>query len=268
MSVGISLRRPVLACAAATTAAIALTACTSGGEAPGESPSTSPATSPSADSGGDDGSTPGEGGPTPYEADESFDEPQQQELTAARAKKALPSRGDMPDRTWLTDISTFSDTPRVYDPAECAAIELNTPSARSFEKKHRSVEEAARFSQSDADGDGIIAVYVESFSQPYPLAYFDEAGEALASCGKFSWSKDGHSSSNTASSISLPLLGDRSFGVRIGSAEFDHRTDRLYVRSGHNLITVMRQSSKDDPYDERLLDKYAQAVLDNLEKSS
>lgn len=198
---------------------------------------------------------------------ESFDEPQQRELTAAQAKGALPTREDMPDSTWKVDTSTFSDAAPTYEPAECAAVELNSTDARTFEEKHRKVDEAARFSRSKADGDGIIAVFVESYAQPYPLAYFDEAGEELADCGEFSKTQANFTSESTATSISLPLLGERSYGVRIGST-FDHRTDRLYVRSGHNIITVMRQSSKDDPYDERLLEKYARAVLADLEKKS
>lgn len=197
----------------------------------------------------------------------SFDEPQQRELTAGRAKRALPTREDMPDETWQVDTTTFSDDPSTYEPAECAAVELSSTDARAFEGKHRTVEEDARFSRSEADGDGIIAVYVESYAQPYPLAYFDEAGEELADCDEFSKTQSNFTSESTAASISLPLLGERSYGVRIGSTH-DHRTDRLYVRSGHNVITVMRQSSKDDPYDERLLEKYARAVLADLEKTS
>lgn len=227
---------------------ILLTACLPGGGEDPESPTGSSSSSSSSTT-------------------ESFDEPEQRELTAGRAQGALPTRADMPDETWQVDTSTFPDERPTYDPAECAAVELSSPGARSFEDKHRTVDEAARFSRSEADGDGIIAVYVESYAEPYPLAYFDEAGEALADCAEFTRTQGDFDSESTATGISLPLLGERSYGVRIGST-FDHRTDRLYVRSGHNVITVMRQSSKDDPYDERLLEKYARSVLTDLEKNS
>ena len=47
----------------------------------------------------------------------------------------------------------------------------------------------------------------------------------------------------------------------------DYHVDRLFVRSGHNLITVMILT-RDDDYDERLLEQYAQGVLTDLKKDS
>lgn len=244
-------RRRAAACSVALVTPFALAACLPGSGDPERTSGSSSSSSSSSST-----------------TTETFDEPQQRELTTAEAKAALPTRADMPDPTWKVDGSTFSDSPVTYEPDECAAVELNTRDARTFEEKNRRVDAAARFSRSDADGDGIIAVFVESYAQPYPLAYFDEAGEELADCGEFSRTQSKFTSESTATGISLPLLGERSYGVRIGSHTFDHRTDRLYVRSGHNVITVMRQSSKDDPYDERLLEKYARAVLADLEKKS
>lgn len=246
-------------CAAAA-AALTLTACLPGDNG-GEESSTS-----GSSTGSEGGEGSGDGGATPYEAtEESFAEPEQHQLTKAEAKKALPTRGDMPDKTWLTDTSTFSDSEETYDPKECAALEFDSASARAFRDTHRKVDESARFSQYQGDGGGIIATYVESHSTPYPLAYFDEAGESLSSCSEYTISRDGHTTTNEASAIPPPSLGERSFGVRISN--HDYHVDRLFVRSGHNLITVMILT-RDDDYDERLLEKYAQGVLTDLKKDS
>ena len=246
-------------CVAAAAATLTLTACLP--ESAGEEGPTSGSNN---GSGGEEAS--GDGGETPYESsEESFDEPEQRQLTRAEAKKALPSRRDMPDKTWLTDTSTFSDREETYDPEECAALEFDSASANGFRDKHRKVNESARFSQYRDDGGGIIATYVESHTTPYPLAYFDAAGESLASCSEYTISRGGHETTNEASARAPPSLGERACGVRISN--HDYHVDRLFVRSGHNLVTVMTLTHDDD-YDERLLEQYAQGVLTDLKKDS
>ena len=266
---GTSLRRRRgAACAAAALSALVLSACLPGDG--GDEESTGGATSSSSTKAEPSGGT-GEGGgdaPTPYEADE-FTEPQQRELTSQEAKKALPTRADMPDKNYVKDISDQDGEPWTYDPKECAAVEFASESARSFSDKHRSVREYARFGQSQADGGKFLGVWLHSYDEPYPLAYFDEAGKSLSECGKFtSISPRGHEFPKKTQAISAPQVDDaeRTFAVRIIGGRVN--TDRLYVRSGHNQITVMQQTPSDEPFDERLLTKHAEAVLADLKKGS
>lgn len=195
---------------------------------------------------------------------ESLDKPEQQQVDAETAKAALPTVEDMPDDEWLVDISTFSDDPITYDPAVCADVELGSQEARTFDDEHRTVNEPARFSKSLGNYNNLItATYVESFDAPYPTAFFDAAGEHVTDCGTYTWTKGGSSSTRHVQAISVPQLGDRSFGLRLTSDGGDDYTDRLYVRSGHNLITVMMLST-DEHYDGELMTQYAQGILDEL----
>ncbi|MDN5717410.1 MAG: hypothetical protein L0G89_09260, partial [Janibacter sp.] len=61
-------------------------------------------------------------------------------------------------------------------------------------------------------------------------------------------------------------MGDQSFGVRIGREQFDMAIDYLWVRSGHNLITVRMRTGYTQDNDKRLT-KYAQGVLDDLRRT-
>lgn len=258
-------------CAAAAASALALTACLPGSSGSEESSGSSSSSSDDADSDSSGDPADNGDGPTPYEADETetFDEPQQRELTAKEAERALPTREDMPDESYVQDVSEQRTERWTYDPPECAAVELATASATSFTAKHRTTREYARFSQSQVDGNGFLGVWISSHAAPYPLAYFDEAGESLAECAEFTTiSPQGHEFPKKTQAISAPRVEgtERVFAVRIiGSSS---NTDRLYARSGRNLITVMQTSAKGAPFDERLLTKHAQAVIDDLKKSA
>ncbi|KRE38812.1 hypothetical protein ASG73_00085 [Janibacter sp. Soil728] len=197
---------------------------------------------------------------------ETLDRPEQQQVDAATAKAALPTLEDMPDDGWAIDISTFGDDPVTYDPAVCADVELDSQEARTFEDQHRKVNEAARFSTPQSHGGLITATYVESFDAPYPTSLLDAAGEHVTDCATYTWTKNASSSTRHVKAISVPALGDRSFGLRLSSGESESYTDRLYVRSGHNLITVMTLS-KEETYDGTLMTKYAQDILDKLKKT-
>jgi len=243
------------ACAAAASA-LALTACLPGGDGSREGSSSSSSSSSPEPS---DSASTDEGGAS----EESFDAPEQRQLDAATAKKALPTAADLPDTTWRKISWSSDDSEVTYDPAACAAINFTSASADSYRDKHRTVEEFSVFSQSG--GNDLLYVSVESFDTPYPLAYFDEAGQDVAECGEYtSAAADGAEATYRASPVPPPSLGERSFGVRVAGAD---NQDFLYVRSGHTLVTVMRVTD-DDTYDERLLQKSAESVLDDLKKDS
>lgn len=224
---------------------------------------------------GDQGSTPPDEASDPgtitvtkdVEA-EALDRPEQQQIDKATARKALPTRADMPSKAWLVDISPASTYEPTYDPAECADVELGGSDAEKFRDEHRKVNEKARFSREKVNGGGIIATYVESYDEPYPHSIFDDAGAAIASCDDYTESNSaGPDSSYSAKAVSAPQIGDQTLAVRITSRDHDFYVDRMYVRSGHNLITVMTLGYDKD-YDGKLMQDYAQGILDDLEKAT
>ena len=241
----------LLAPAAAVVGALGLVAC--GGSDDPQPPMSSSAASSSAQAGEE--TTP-----------EMLDKPEQQQVDAATAKAALPTIEDMPDDGWGIDISTFSDEPITFDPAVCADVELASQVARTFDDEHRKVDEAARFSTPQSRGGLITATYVDSFDAPFPTSILDAAGEHVTDCATYTWTKSGSTSTRHVKAISVPPLGDRSFGVRLWSDGSDSFTDRLYVRSGHNLVTVMTLS-REDTYDGALMTKYASDILDKLKET-
>lgn len=234
--------RPVVT---ALTVALALGACL---------PADGEGSSPSSSSGGSAGSS-----------TESFDEPHQRELTKERARSALPTLEDAPEG-YLPNRSS-STAEWTFDPESCAAVELDSPSARAFHEKHRTVHEHAAFSR---DGtNSYIGVWLSSHDEPYPLAYFDDAGEMLSECERYTKTDDtGFSMTTETTTLSAPHVdgADRVLAVRLKGRSAN--TDRLYVRSGHNRILVTQQSSSGDPFDERLLTEHAHAVIDDLKKDS
>ena len=198
---------------------------------------------------------------------EALDRPEQQQIDKATARKALPTRADMPSKDWLVDISPASTYEPTYDPAECADVELAGSDAKKFRDEHRKVNEKARFSREKVNGGGIIATYVESYDEPYPHSIFDDAGAAIASCDDYTESNNaGPDSSYSAKAISTPQIGDQTLAVRITSRDHDSYVDRMYVRSGHNLISVRMTTTwrMDNDQD---LDTYAQGVIDELKKT-
>lgn len=248
---GSLLLRRSSVCAAALCGSFLIGACLPGGGSADKTRSTSPSSTlePTSED--------GEGGET-----ETFDAPEQQEVDRRTARRALPTASDLPGTGWRKITWAHSDTTSTYDPPECAALGFGSESAESYREKHRSVSESAAFSRSGAGDGGMVEVYLESYGTPYPLAYFDEAGESLTACAEYTVGGD---VTYTASAIPPPLLGERAFGVRI-SAAGRHR-DLLFVRSGHNLIHVAHTTTA-ETYDERFLEKYAEGALEELEKNS
>ncbi|UUZ45060.1 hypothetical protein LP422_01565 [Janibacter limosus] len=118
----------------------------------------------------------------------------------------------MPDDGWGVDISTFSDEPITFDPAVCADVELASQVARTFDDEHRKVDEAARFSTPQSRGGLITATYVDSFDAPFPTSILDAAGGARHGLRHVHWTKSGSTSTRHVKAISVPPLGDRSFG--------------------------------------------------------
>lgn len=199
---------------------------------------------------------------------EALDRPEQQQIDKATARKALPTRADMPSKAWLVDISPASTYEATYDPAKCADIELAGSPAKKFREEHRKVNEKARFSRERVNGGGIIATYVESYDEPYPTSIFDDAGAAIATCDEYTESNpSGPDSGYSAKAVTAPQLGDQTLAVRITSRRHAFYVDRMYVRSGHNLITVM-VLDYDKDYDGKLMQEYAQGILDDLKKAT
>ena len=197
---------------------------------------------------------------------EVLDKPEQQQVDATTAQEALPTLDDMPDDGWAIDSSTFSDAPISYEPAECADVEFDSQAANAFTDEHRVVREQARFSKYIGDGNLITATYIESHDEPYPTSLLDAAGQHVTDCGTYTHTQNDYTTTRHVEAISVPPLGDRSFGLRLTSDGLNSYTDRLYVRSGHNLIIVM-VLSREETYDGELMTSYAEDILEELKTS-
>ena len=244
-------------------AALTLTACLPGDDGPDEhAGSSSPSSSSESESGRGSPTSPSSSEAVP---EESFDAPEQQEVDKATAKKALTTAKDVPDKTWRLINWRANESASTYDPKKCAAIEFTSDSAESYQDKHRTTYEYVHYSDKTSSGD-MLHVSLESFDTPYPLAYFDQAGQSVSACSKYTVSSGETTSEYSASPVPAPPLGERSLGVRITGVH-DDNVDLLYVRSGHNLITVVRYTD-DTSYDERLLKRYATTVITDLKKAS
>lgn len=218
---------------------------------------------------GDDGPTPGTTVTVTSEATrEALDKPEQQQVDKATARKALPTVKDMPEGPWGPSRVVKDTDPSDYEPAVCAAVELDSQEARTLREDHRKVSEEARYSAFVDDENRIIATYLDSYDIPVPASLLDAAGEHVTECAPYDEKRpSGSSSTKTATPITTEAIGDQSFGVRISINDGDSHVDRLYVRSGHNLITVM-VLTHEDAYDGKLMTTYAQGILDDLKKTS
>lgn len=198
---------------------------------------------------------------------EVLDKPEQQQVDATQAKAALPKATDLTGSGWATSVLINHGSKTTYEPAVCADVEFDSQEAHAVADEHRTVREEARYQRQHNGDTEITATYLSSHDQPYPLSILDAAGQHVTDCASYSWTSSGFSSERRVVPISTPQLGDRSFGLRLSSGEAGGSyVDRLYVRSGHNLITVM-VSTHNEKYDGTLMTKYAQDILDRLKKT-
>lgn len=197
--------------------------------------------------------------------------PEHEQLTTAQIRAALPTARDVPDvfRLDARGFDTSSVSTRTTDPASCLALYMTTDDQQDFTKDHGVADGGVRFTRNPEEpGSPSISVGVWSHDEAYPRRFFDEAGAALGECTEFSSSSsEGAAAAEwKAAAIPTPTLGDQSFGVRIGSGDIDLAIDYLWVRSGHNLITVRMRTGYTQDNDKRLT-KYAQGVLDDLRRT-
>ncbi|QBF47342.1 hypothetical protein [Janibacter limosus] len=199
--------------------------------------------------------------PTPSPADG----PEQRRLTAAEVKAALPGKDEGPYPASDREIDPTRQSTAVTDPESCLALELDTPEMRTFKKEHMVAGGGQIYLQPQDFAAPQMSVTLWSHDEVYPQRFFDEAGAALAECGTLASGDSPDDSLNDlqATSIPTPAMGDQSFGVRIGREEFDMAVDYLWVRSGHNLISVRMRTGYTQSNDKRLA-TYAQGVLDEL----
>lgn len=236
---------------AAAALALSLAAC--GGDAPPPTePSTVTVTQP------------------PTTTDEA-DKPEQRQLTAQQIKAALPSQDEAPEG-YPEDPRGFDasrESTRSADPEACLALYMSTPKMAEFRKKHVVEGQGVRYTRKQSRGNPpSISIAVWTFDEAYPKAFFDTAGATLSDCAtyKTAASPDSAQVSSSATAIPTPTLGDQSFGVRLGHPEMDLGVDYLWVRSGHNLISVRMLTTYRMDNDQEL-EKYAQGVLDDLKKT-
>ncbi|KRE38815.1 hypothetical protein ASG73_00100 [Janibacter sp. Soil728] len=202
--------------------------------------------------------------PTPSEADG----PEQRQLTAKEVTAALPGKDEGPYPASDREFDPNARSTAATDPEPCLALVLDTPEMRTFKQEHMVAGGGQIYLQPQDFAAPQMAVILWSHDEVYPKRFFDEAGAALAECTTHASADspdDAMGDDWQATSIPTPAMGDQSFGVRIGREQFDMAIDYLWVRSGHNLITVRMRTGYTQSNDKRLA-KYAQGVLDELEK--
>ena len=174
---------------------------------------------------------------------EVADAPEQQELTAKKLKAALPTLEEAP-AGFVKHPDGFDaalKSKRTTDPETCLAAYFDTPEIREWRDKHVSEGEGVRYAQKNGGTPTPqLSVAIWTFDEPYPKRFFDEAGASLAECTTFTSAADPDANDveQTAQHIGSPVVGDQTFGVRIGNEETDLAIDYIWVRSGHNLINA------------------------------
>ena len=186
---------------------------------------------------------------------EDLGRPEQQQLSEARAKAAMPTLKDLPTG-YHVDTTVFSDKRRRTDPAGCIDLYMEGDAAHDFDDQHKKASSQARFGRYAGGGKDIVAVYLDSYDAPVPLELFDQAGAAVGECASFT---SGSSPTYTAEGIAVRDLGERTFAVRLTGGGVS--VDRLYVRSGHNLLVVIVLSQA-EKFDEELMGSLAEQVLE------
>lgn len=192
---------------------------------------------------------------------EALDKPEQRQLTTKEAKAALPTLDDLPEG-YHVDDSELVDRERSTEPDRCVDLYLGGATADTFREDHEKAEAQARFGlYRGGHGKDIVGVYVTSHDEAVPLTIFEEAGDAVAECSSFTETLAGRSVRYETQAIAVRPLGERSFGVRLSQSR--RAVDRLSVRSGRNLVTVVALNPHKQ-FDEELLGDLAEGVLEKL----
>lgn len=199
---------------------------------------------------------------------EKLERREQQQVTSATARDALPQRADLP-KGWVVDESPVSRSTRTYDPPQCADLELRGSAAQKFKDDHLEVEERVAYSEWTEGVAARLVVTLQSYSEPFPVDVLDAAGARLGECATYEQTIDGDDRVWTTRALTTPTVGDRALGVRYTPQDdaSGRLTDDLIVRSGHNLVIVKYLPST-PTYDDQLLEDYAQGVLDRLEETA
>lgn len=195
--------------------------------------------------------------------------PAQQELTGSELTAALPNVKEVPTNFAADPVGRDPEEERTEtaDPADCLAVELDTPQMRTFRREHMTAADQRRYSAtSGVSGVGLLTVEMWTHDEPYPRAHLDEAGAAVGECATYTVTSNGTETGPwEAKTTPIPLLGDQSLGVRVGDRRHDIAVDHLWVSSGHNLLHVsMVTGYRED--NEDLLERAAEGVLERLQR--
>lgn len=195
--------------------------------------------------------------------------PEQQELRPREITAALPTRDEVPlgyeSDPGADDPKQAPESERTTDPASCLALYLDTPDMRDFATDHVTAAERVRYSDEGSEGIGVLIVTIWTHDELYPTRFLDAAGAALGDCARFDSRNrlSDATSPNRAATITTPLLGDQTFGVRVGAPTGGVTVDDLWVASGHNLINVHMVTGHDQDNSD-ILESTAQQVLEDL----
>lgn len=191
--------------------------------------------------------------------------PGKQQLTTTQIEAALP---DAPDgfAPHPADDDPNRAGNRSTQPDRCRALYLDTNEVRTWENRHRTASGKVRYLQ-EGTGPGrpSISIHLHSHDEPYPERFFDDAGTALGECAGFREQVgEMHTHlARRASNIAAPVVGDQSHAARVGLAEHDFTIDHLWVRNGHNLISIQVLGDYEG-HSDQTLEELTEEILDEL----
>lgn len=242
--------------------ALALSACAPTEDTAGPSTSDSSSSKSTTAASGSPSST-GESSTTT----EAVDGPADQQLSLKEAKAALPKLSQLPEG-YLKESAEQEgrggdDRAEVQstDPEHCAIVLFSDRKSTKYDNDHMVAYASTEYALPDGGKlRGNIIVRVSSFDEPYPQAFFDRVRTTLSKCASFD-----AESTITTRAMRSPDVGDDTLAFHLGHSAFGKPRDWLFVRSGHNLISLAVRSDLPD-YDESQLKDIATIVLDNLKE--
>lgn len=199
----------------------------------------------------------------------SADGPARERLTTQQIVEALPKENEAPE-DFVEDprLNAARESTRETDPDRCGTLFLDGDEARAWKKEHLVETEGVRYTApGDGAGRASVSTFVTTYDEPVPKELFDDAAQMMTDCPTFRERNDADSPwiDKKAGTITAPALGDQTHSQRVSLLDLDLRIDHLWIRSGHNIISVATLGSSSD-YSGDTFSDVAEGVLEDLER--
>lgn len=190
------------------------------------------------------------------------------ELTDEEAESALPQVSSLPTG-WSVDPEdslnddSEDDSEAKIEPEKCQDIMGDLEDDQEDEPTSK----ASRTYSAGMMGP-FMGVEISSFADKVPDDSFSKVLDALSACPEFTSTEDGESTTFKTSSLSFPNLGEESAAIRMSAttAEMPVGLDFVFIRAGHNIVTISHATVGAGGGSGDALEKLARATVANLEK--